>query len=134
VKNWEHAAQMSIVWEQRIRHIDRPVNRVVHRRLLRSLDRQALKAAVKAQRGAPSGNHSSHYVVTMARLAIRRATRRENDSVADANRLLWLRLRERMLEKKRTARHAAARRRRPRVTDTGINQARRNREYLRENA
>jgi hypothetical protein len=129
---------MSIVWEQSIRHVDRPVNRVANRRLLRSLDRQSLKAAVKGRRGVPSGNHSSHYVVAMARLAIRRATRRASDEASgeangEANQLLWLRLRERMLEKKRTARQQAAIRRRPSVKSTGINLARRNREFIREN-
>jgi hypothetical protein len=122
---------MSIVWEQRIRHVDRPLNRVANRRLLRSIDRQSVKAAVKARRGAPSGNHSSHYVVAMARLAIRQATRCES---GETKQLLWLRLRERMLEKKRADRHRTATRRRPRVNDTCINIARRNREYLLENS
>jgi hypothetical protein len=121
---------MSIVCEQRIRHVDRPINRVANHRLLRSIDRQTLRAAVKARRGTPSGNHSSHYVVAMASLALRRAQRRENNSAAAAKQLLWLRLRERMLEKKRAARHASSTRRRPSVNDTRINLARRKREYV----
>ncbi len=115
---------MSIVWQHRIRHFDRPVKR----RRMRGFDREALRAAVKARRGAPSGNHSSQYVVAMASLALRRATAR--DSGEATHTLLWLRLRERMLEKKHVARQLTAARRRPSVLRTRINLARRNREYV----
>jgi hypothetical protein len=120
---------MSIVWQQRIRHFDRPVkNR--HMKTFRS---QMLKAAVKKRRGKPSGNHSGEYV--FASLSLRREARRGKSdpasAAAAARKLLWLRLRERMLEKKRAERRAAQRRRRPSVTDTRINLARHRREYLR---
>jgi hypothetical protein len=115
---------MSIVWQQRIQHFDRPVKLTKMRGMRLTL----LKSAVKEKRGYPSGSHSSEYV--FAKLEARRVERQGGDAGPIKDRLLFLRLRERMLERKRTARRVSEMKRRPSVKSTKINLARNRRQWL----
>lgn len=117
---------MSIVWQQRISHFDRPVKRSRMRSL--GIRLSALKQDVREKRGYPSNGHSSEY--TFARLRCQVAKRRGKDVAAIEARLEFMRLRERMLSKKQQEKRITKRRRRPSVSDTGINLAKRRREFI----
>lgn len=115
---------MSIVWQQRIQHFDRPVKLTK----MRGMRLMLLKSSVKEKRGYPSGSHSSEYV--FASLEARRVARRGGDAGPVKDKLLFMRLRERMLERKRTARRVSEMKRRPSVKNTKINLAIRRRQWL----
>jgi hypothetical protein len=115
---------MSIVWQQRISHFDRPVKRR-HMRVFRN---DMLKRDIREKRGYPSDGHSSAY--SRAWLEYRIALRRGKDVTTLKARLEFMRLRERMLSKKLRDKRVARNRRRPSVSDTGINLAKLRREYL----
>jgi hypothetical protein len=115
---------LSIVWQQRIQHFDRPVKLTG----MRGMRLMLLKSSVKEKRGYPSGSHSSEYV--FASLEARRVARRGGDAGPVKDKLLFMRLRERMLERKRTARRVSEMKRRPSVKNTKINLAIRRRQWL----
>lgn len=115
---------MSIVWQQRISHFDRPVKR----RHMRNFRNDMLKREIREKRGYPSDGHSSAY--SRAWLEYRIALRRGKDVTALKTRLEFMRLRERMLSKKLQEKRIARNRRRPSVSDTGINLAKLRREYI----
>ena len=98
---------MSIVWQQRIRHFDRAVKPTK----MRGMRLQMLKAEVRKKRKLPSQGHSGEYV--FGSLEVRRKKRRGEDTTQAEKKLLFMRLRERMLWRKRLERRLAERSRRP---------------------
>lgn len=112
-----------IVWRKRIEHIDRPV-KVFEFKGLRSRLR---KEEVRKRRGLPSRSVSS--AVAFESIDIKLCMYRGEvvDPIRIA-RLEWMRIRERMLERKRGMRRAA--RRRVWSCDTTINLWRRRRDWL----
>ncbi|MBU9200026.1 hypothetical protein KTD31_01240 [Burkholderia multivorans] len=115
---------MSIISEQRIVHFDRPVKLLAWPGIRRAQQR----ADVKRRRGHPSGAVSSDFVRLECEMWL--AERRGQDVAARKARLVFLRLRERMLERKREVRYLAGLRRRPSIKHK-INRSQRQREFIR---
>ena len=89
---------MTTLWERRISHVDRRVGPLEYR----SLRGRALKAAVKKRRGQPSRNLPLGLVFELLR--VKRANREgAPPDLGSTAKLTWRLLRERLLERKRTA-------------------------------
>lgn len=117
---------MKSLWERQIGHVDRAVGPLGWR----SVHGQIRKAAIRKRRGLPSRNVPAAAVFEV--LEVKRAKRKgELPDARRAEKLQWLLLRERLLERKREARDAARRQARPRVSDTKINLWRRRWDWLR---
>ena len=118
---------MSIVWDQRIRHFDRPIKRRHYRRL-KSRQR---KSVWRATRGLPSRNRPWALVTEGLRIKIltKRDTPSQEELVKRRMRLEWELLRSRLLERKRCER-AKTRHRKIAVDRTCINLWKRRRDWL----
>jgi hypothetical protein len=117
---------MKTHWDKRIAPIDRAVGPLEWC----SVRGQMRKAAVRKRRGLPSRNVPAAAAFEM--LEAKRANRLgELPDARRAERLQWLLLRERLLERKRAERRTARRRTRPSVNDTKINLWRRRQDWLR---
>lgn len=117
---------MTKLWERQIAHVDRRIGPLEWRCLRHDLR----KAALRRRRGLPSRCKSLE--ATFEWVKLKALTRMGAQSTPHAAlKLEWLALRERMLERKRTAREAARRRTKRNVLDTKINVWRRRQEWLR---
>ncbi|MBC8741718.1 hypothetical protein F6X40_34730 [Paraburkholderia sp. UCT31] len=110
---------MSISWQHRIKHIDRRVKPT----RMRGLRLQLLKSDVRERRGLPSGNLPHEYVMASVRLRFKGGGPRE------VQKLEWLKIRSRLLERKRHAKSRAEQRRRPSIKGR-LNLFRARREWL----
>ncbi len=118
---------MSIVWEQRIRHFDRPVKHR-HRPYLKAGQRRLV---LRATRGLPSRNWPSALVFESLRLKVtaRSGAASQEESELCRMRLEYELLRSRLLERKRRER-AMIRHRKVTADRTCINLWKRRREWL----
>ena len=107
-------------------HIDRRVGPLEWR----SVRSRIRKAAVRARRGLPSRNVSLEVTFELVNLHVA-ARNGESQDRELAARLQWQLLRERLIERHRTQRDAAHRRRSVSVGTTKINLWRRRRDWLR---
>ena len=114
-------------WERSIRHLDRRLGPVEQVRWLRG---RLAKDAVRALRGLPTRSVPGELVLERLRLRFDHnpadpATQQALERLARAE------THDRLTERKRAARHAAQRRRRPGRDSTKINLWQRRREWLR---
>lgn len=118
---------MSIVWEQRIRHFDRPIKR----RHLRHLKAGQRKSLWRETRNIPSRNWPWALSTEALRLNIvaKRATASKEELKERRARLEWELLRSRLLERKRRER-AKIRHRKITADRTCINLWKRRRDWL----
>ena len=118
---------MSIVWEQRIRHFDRPIE---HRHL-RHLKARQRKQVRRETRKLPSRDLPWALVLKALRLdtMTKRTTRSREDLNIFRMRLEWEHIRSRVLERKRRER-AMIRRRKVTGDRTCINLWKRRRDWL----
>ena len=118
---------MSIVWDQRIRHVDRPAKRRHWRRLAKCLRDESQRKA----RGLPSRNIVAQLLIARMRLGLARSVDQPEDAevLRQRARLEFEVLRSRLLEHKRKALARVLARK---VTEgsTCINLWRRRREWL----
>lgn len=110
---------MSWSWERRIRHIDRRVSVME----MQGLRLDMLKAEVRERRGLPSQTIPNEVVKAKLNLLLGRPT-------LSKQQIDWLMLRHHLLERKRAQRIAAFNKRHRSMSDTGINIARRRKEWL----
>lgn len=110
---------MSWSWERRIRHIDRRVSVME----MQGMRLESLKAEIRERRGLPS--QTIPWEVVEARMALR-----FNRPTLSKQQIDWLMLRHHLLERKRAQRIAAFNKRHRSMSDTGINIARRRKEWL----
>ena len=118
---------MSIVWDQRIRHVDRPTKRRHWRRLAKCLRDESRRKA----RGLPSRNIDAQLLIARVRLGLARSVDQPEDAevLRQRARLDFEVLRSRLLEHKRKA-LAWVRARKVTEDSTCINLWRRRREWL----
>jgi hypothetical protein len=116
---------MSIVWEQRIRHFDRPV-KLHHHPYLKAGQRRSMSREI---RGLPSRNWPSALVIESLRITARRGTASQEESERCQMRLEYELLRSRLLERKRHER-AMIRHRKVTADRTCINLWKRRRAWL----
>jgi hypothetical protein len=118
---------MSIVWDQRIRHVDRPAKRRHWRHMARCLRDENRRKA----RGLPSRNIDAQLFIARVRLRLASTVDQTEDSeiARQCARLEFEVLRSRLLEHKREV-LARVRARKVTVARTCINLWRRRREWL----
>lgn len=118
---------MSLIWEKRIKHIDRRLKPTE----LRGLRLQLLKDDVRRKRGLPSLALPSEYVFAKMRhtMAAKYGIPLD-DNVPSLAKLEWIRLRAKLLDRPRRQRAGALRRRRISVRNTRIHLAQRRRQWL----
>lgn len=117
---------MTTRWDKQIAHVDRRVGPMEWL----GVRGQLRKAAVRKRRKLPSRNISLEAMFDLLhmKVAARKGGPQDCELAAKLQRQLC---RERLLERKRTQRHAARHRTRVRADDTKINLWRRRREWLR---